>query len=167
MNRTLQSLSQRLPIPKVLSVNSGIISPNSPGGSSGRGISQDASDVCAWPVSVPTCIVAAVLFTVDTGVSGLEYHPLAPESTIDVYCVASLVDIRMANRRSHFRAILLLFLFISGDPCQERRERGPRRKSCWELHFEALYMLLEPRRQVDVGLSDGRNSILHLAGNFP
>ena len=54
---------------------------------------QDASEVCAWPVAVPTRIVAAVLFTFDTGAPGVKYHPLAPESTIAVSCLDSLVAI--------------------------------------------------------------------------
>ena len=111
MKRTLQSLSQRFPIPK-----------NSPGGRSGRGNLQDASDVCAWSVAVLTCIGAAVLFTFYTGASGVKYHLLAPESTIAVSCLASLVAIHMANIRSHFRAILLFLSFLSGGPCQELKK---------------------------------------------
>ena len=65
-------------MPKQLSVNSGIICPNRPGGRSVKGNLRDASDVCAWPVSVPTRIVAVVLFTFDTGTSGVKYHLLAP-----------------------------------------------------------------------------------------
>ena len=99
-------------MPKILCLNSDMICSNRPGDRSGRGNSQDASDVCAWHVAVPTRIVAVVLFTFDTGEVGVKYHPLAPEYTISVSCLASLVDIRTANRRSHFRAILLLRLFL-------------------------------------------------------
>ena len=99
-------------MPKILCVNPDIICPNRPGGRSVKGNLRDASDVCAWPVSVPTRIVAVVLFTFDTGEVGVKYHPLAPEYTIAVSFLASLVDIRTANRRSHFRAILLLRLFL-------------------------------------------------------
>ena len=165
MKKTLQSLSKRFPMPKRLGVNTDMICPNRPGDRSGRGNLQDASDVCAWPVAVPMRIVAAFLFTFDTGASGVKYHPLAPESTIAVYCLASLVAICTANRRSHFRAILLLLSFLLVDPCQER-ETGPRRKSCSELKFDALSMILEPRRQVNVGLPYGSNGILHLEGNL-
>ena len=117
VKRTLQYLSKRLPIPKILCVNPDIICQNRPGGRSVRGKSQDASDVCAWPVAVPTHIVAVFLFTFDTGASGVKYHPLAHESTISVSCLASLVATRMANLRSHFRPILLLLSFLSGGPC--------------------------------------------------
>ena len=101
---------------KRLCVNPDIICPNRPVGRSGRGNSQDASDVCAWTVAVPTRIVAIVLFTFDTGASGVKYHSLAPESTIAVSCLASFVD---TKRHSHFRAILLLVSFLSGGPFQE------------------------------------------------
>ena len=100
------------PMPKMLCVNPYIICQNRPGGRSGRGNSQDASDVCACPFDVPTRIFAAVLFTFDTGVSGVKYHPLAPKSKIAVSFLASLVDIHMVNLRSHFRAVLLLLLFL-------------------------------------------------------
>ena len=128
MNRNLQYLSQRSPMPKRLCVNPGIICPKRPGGRSGRGNSQDASDFCAWPVAVPACIVAAVLFTFDTGAPGVKYHRLAPESTIAVSCLASLVDIRTANICSHFRAILLLLSFLSTAPA--RSETGTCQKFC-------------------------------------
>ena len=52
-------------------------------------------------------IVAAVLFILDTGALGVKYDPLAIESTIDLSCFTSLVAIRKANLRSHFREILL------------------------------------------------------------
>ena len=120
MKSTLQSLLQRFPIPKRLCVNPEIICPNRPGGRSCRGNFQDASDLCAWPVAIPTRIVAAVLFIFDNGASGLKYHPLAPESTIAVSCLACLVDIRIANHRSYFRENLFLLSFLSGGPCQER-----------------------------------------------
>ena len=110
VKRTLQYLSQRYPMPKILCLNPDITCPNRPGSRPGRGKYQDASYYCAWTVAVPTRIVTAVLFKLDTGESGVKYHPLAPESTIAVSCLASLVVIRMANLRSHFRAILL-FLF--------------------------------------------------------
>ena len=84
---------------------------NRPGGRSGRGNLQDALYSCTWPVAVPTRIVTAVLFTLDTRASGVKYHPLAPESIIAVSCLGSLVDIHMANLRSHFRAI---FFFVGG-----------------------------------------------------
>ena len=113
-------------MPKRLCVNPGIICQKRPGGRSGRGNSQDASDVCAWPVAVPTCIVAAVLFTFDTGAPGVKYHPLAPESIIAVSCLDSLVAIRMANIRSHSRAILLLLSFLSDGPYQERNGNFPK-----------------------------------------
>ena len=99
-------------MPKRLCVNTNIICPNRPGGRSGRGNSQDASDVCSWPVAVPTRIVAAVLFAFDTWTSGIKYHQLAPESTIYIYCLASLVAICMANLCSHFRE---MFLFLCWD----------------------------------------------------
>ena len=89
-------------MPKILCLNPDIACPNRPGGRSRRGNSQDASDYCAWPVAVPTRIVAVVLFTLDTGASGVKYNPLAPEYTIALYCLASLVVIRMANLCSHF-----------------------------------------------------------------
>ena len=120
MKRTLQYLSQIFPMPKILCVNPEIICPNRPGDRSGRGNFQDASDVCAWPVAVPTRIVATVLFTFDTGAPGVKYHPLAPESTIAVSCLASLVAIHTANLRSHFREILLLLSFLSGGPRQTK-----------------------------------------------
>ena len=107
----------KIPNAKILCVNPDIICPNRPGGRSGKGNSQDDSDVCAWPVAVPTRIVAAVLFTFDTGAPGVKYHPLDTESTIAVSCLASLVDIRTANLRSHFRKILLVLSFLSGGPC--------------------------------------------------
>ena len=116
MNRNLQYLSQRLPMPKRFCVNPDIICPNRSRGSSGRGNLQDATDVCAWPVAVPTRIVVAGLFTFDTGALGVKYHPLSPESTICVSCLASLVGIRTANCRSHFRANLLLLSFLLGGP---------------------------------------------------
>ena len=94
-------------MPKILCLNPDITCPNRHGGRSGRGNSQYASDSCAWPVVVPTRIVAAVLFALDTRASGVKYYPLAPESTIAVSCLAGLVAICMANIRSHFRAILL------------------------------------------------------------
>ena len=119
MNRNLQYLSQRFPMPKILCVNPGIICPNSQCSRAGRGNSQDASDVCAWPVAVPARIVAAVLFTFDTGARGVKYHPLATKSTIAVSCLVSLVAIRTANLCFHFRAILLLLLFLSDGPCWE------------------------------------------------
>ena len=90
-------------MPEILCVNKGIICPNKNGGRSGRGNLQDASDVCTWPVSVATRIFAAVLFAFDTGAPGVNYHPLAPESTAAVSCLASLVAIRTANIRSHFQ----------------------------------------------------------------
>ena len=93
MNRTLQYLSQIFAMLKILCVNPGIIFTNRPGGRSGRGNSQDASDVFASPIAIPTRIVAAVLFTFDTGEPGVKYHPLATESTIAVSCLASLVAI--------------------------------------------------------------------------
>ena len=68
----------------------------------------------------------------------------------------------MANRRSHFWAILLLLLFLSGGPCQERCQ-----KLCSGFNFGALSMLFEPRQWVNVGLPAGSNGILHLSGNFP
>ena len=111
-------------MPKILCVNPDNICPNRPGGRSGRGNSQDASDVCDWPVAVPTRIVATDLFTFDTGVSGVKYYPLTPKSTISISCLASLVSIHMANLRSHFREILLLLSFLSGGPCQEQRHRN-------------------------------------------
>ena len=106
-------------MPKRLCVNPGVICPKRPGGRSGRGNSQDTSDVCAWPVAVPTHIFSAALFTFDTGAPGVKYHPLAPESTIAVSFLASLVAIGMANLRIHFRAILLLLSFLSAGTCQE------------------------------------------------
>ena len=112
MKSTFQYLSQRFPMPKILFLNPDIKSSNSPGGRSGRGNLQDTSDPCAWPVAVPTHIVPVVLFTLDTGVSGVKYHPLAPKSTISVYCLASLVAICMANLCSHFRE---MFLFLCWD----------------------------------------------------
>ena len=115
----LQSLSQIFPIPKRLCVNPDIICPNRPGGRSGRGNLQYASEACAWPVAVPTRIVAAVLFTFDTGVPGVKYHPLAHKLAIDVSCLASLVAIRTANLCSPFRAILLQLSFLLGGSCQE------------------------------------------------
>ena len=93
-------------MPKIFFLNPDITCPNSPGGRSGRGNLQDSSDYCAWPVAARARIVDAVLFTLDTGASGIKYHPLAPKSTISVSCLASLVAIRMANLRSHFREIL-------------------------------------------------------------
>ena len=72
-------------MPKMLCVNPYIICQNRPGGRSGRGNSQDASDVCACPFDVPTRIFAAVLFTFDTGVSGVKYHPLAPKSKSRIF----------------------------------------------------------------------------------
>ena len=126
MKRTLQYLPQIFPMPKILCVNPGIICPNMTGGRSGRGNLQYASDVCAWPVAVPTRIVAAVLFTLDTGAPGVKYHLIAPESTIDVSCFASLVAIRTANLPSHFRENLLLLLFLSDGPCQERNRNLPK-----------------------------------------
>ena len=107
MNRTLQYLSQIFPMLKILCVNPGIICPNRPGGRSGRGNLQDASDVCAWPVVVPMRIVAAVLCTFYTGAPGVKYHPLAPESSISVSCLASLVAIRTANLHFRFLSMLL------------------------------------------------------------
>ena len=107
MKRTLQSLSQRFPKPKILCLNPDITCPNRPGGRSGRGNLQDASDSCAWPVAIPTSIVTEFLFTLDIGASGVKCYPLAPESIIVVYCLDSLVAICMASLRSHFRAILL------------------------------------------------------------
>ena len=157
LKMTSQYLSQRFPIPKILCLNSDITCPNRPSGRSGRGNLQDDSDVCAWPVAIPKRIVAAVLNKFDTGTSGVKYHPLAPKSTIDVSYLASLVAIRMANLLSHFRAILLLLSFLSGGSCQER---------CWAFNFDALSMLLNPRRRVDVGLPDDSDGILHLAGNL-
>ena len=71
-------------MPKILCVNPYIICPNRPGGRSGIGNLQYDSDFCAWPVDVPKRIVAAVLFTFDTGESGVNYHSLAPKSTIAV-----------------------------------------------------------------------------------
>ena len=94
-------------MPNILCFNPDITCPKRPDGRSGRGNLQDASDSCAWPVSVPTRIVAAVLFALDTGASGVKYHPLAPEFTIAVSCLDSLVAIRMTNLRSHFPEILL------------------------------------------------------------
>ena len=105
VKRTLQYLSQRYPMPKILCVNPDIIFQNRPGGRSGRGNLKDPSDVYAWPVAVLTHMVAAVLFTFDTGSPGAKYHPLASKSTIAASCLASLADIQMANLRSHFRAI--------------------------------------------------------------
>ena len=86
-------------MPKRLCVKPDMICPNRSGGRSGRGTSQDASDVCAWPVAVLMRIVAAVLFIFDTGASGLKYHPLAPESTIAVSCLDRMVDISIINHR--------------------------------------------------------------------
>ena len=109
-------------MPKIFCVNPNIISPTMPGSRSGRGNSQDASDVCACPVTVLTRIVAAVLFIFYTGESGVKYQPLAPESTIPISCLASLVDIIMANLRFHFWAILFMLSFLWGGPCQEINE---------------------------------------------
>ena len=148
-------------------MNPDIICPNRPGGRSCRGNSQDAGDVCAWPVDVMTNIIAAVLFTFDTGASGVKYHPLAPESTIAVSCLASLVDICMANRGSHLCAILMLLLFLSGVPCQGRQKNGTQQKYCWEFHVDALSMILEHRWRVNVGPPGGSEGMLHLEGNLP
>ena len=112
---------------KRLCVNPDIICPNRTGGRSGRGNLQDASDVCAWLVALLTRTVAAFLFTFDTGASGVRYHPLAPESTIAVSCLANLAAIRTANLCSHFQEIfllLLLLLFLLGGPCQELSENS-------------------------------------------
>ena len=157
-------------MPKRLCVNPGIICPKRPGDRSGRGNLQDASDVCAWPVAIPTRIVAVVLFTFDTGTPGVNYHPLAPESTIAVSCLASLMAIRTANLCSHFWENLLLLSFLSDGPCQERCSRfatGTCQKFCPWFNFGTLSMLLEPRRWFDAGLPAGSNGIFHLAGNSP
>ena len=45
---------------------------------------QEASDCCAWPVAVPTRILAAARSTLVTGAPVLNYQPLAPASTIAV-----------------------------------------------------------------------------------
>ena len=82
-------------MPKQLCGNPDNICLNRPGGRSGRGNSQDNSELCAWTVAVP-------MRTLDTGASGVKYHPLTPESTIAVSCLAILVAICMANLHSHF-----------------------------------------------------------------
>ena len=112
-------------MPKRLCVNPDIIRPNRPGGRSGIGNFQDASAVCAWPVAILTHIVAAVLFTLDTVAPGVKYHPLTPEPTIAISCLASLVAIRVANIRSHFWSILLLSSFLWRGPCQEDPSKNP------------------------------------------
>ena len=126
-------------MPKGLCVNLDIICLNRPGGRSGTGNSQDASDAFAWPIAILTRILDAYLFTFDTGAPGVKYHPVAPESTIAVSCLASLVAIQAANICSYFREIFLRLSFLSGGPCQERSQ-----KFCSGFNFGALSVILDP-----------------------
>ena len=72
----------------------------------------------------------------------------------------------MANHRSHFVQFCCCYISSWVTPARSSRETGPRRKSSSELKFDALSMILEPRRQVNVGLPYGSNGILHLEGNL-
>jgi len=68
---------------------------------------QEASDCCAWPVAVPTRILAAVRSTLVTGAPVLKYQPLSPELTMSVsrrafsVAVLALARLRAARRRFH------------------------------------------------------------------
>ena len=111
---TLQPLSQSIPIPKRLFRKAGMIWPNRSGGMSCNGSSQEAEESWGWPVAVPTRTCWACRLTLETGASGVKYHPLAPESTIAVSRSSKIAwsrflilrAVRFSNFRRHFGAIL-------------------------------------------------------------
>ena len=112
----MQSLSQKLPIPNRLWLKPPMMWPNNPGGMSGRGSVQEASDCCALPVAVPTRILAAVRSTLATGAPVLKYQPLAPESTMAVSIRAlSITALVLATRQVAQRRSHLAFHLVSED----------------------------------------------------
>ena len=114
VKRTLQSLSQSIPIPKRLCRKAGMIWPNRSGGMSCNVSMQEAEESWGWPVAVPTRICWACGLTLETGAFGVRYHPLAPESTIAVSRSSKIAwsrflilrAVRFSNFRRHFWAIL-------------------------------------------------------------
>ena len=84
VKRTSQSLLHKIPIPKRLCQKASIICPNRHGGMPSNGNLHDAEENWGWSVAVPTHILAACGLTLETGASGIRYHPLAPDSTIAV-----------------------------------------------------------------------------------
>ena len=77
-----------------------------------------------------------------------------------VCCLASLVDICMANCRSHFIAIFVVAIVPLEWPLPEAANL------VGHSTLKKLYMILEPRRWVDVRLPGRSDGILQLAGNF-
>ena len=65
--------------------------------------SQLALDSWGWPVAATTRTFGACALTLDTEASGTKYHPLAPDSTIDVSFMARFLSDLLANFLLHFR----------------------------------------------------------------
>ena len=110
VNRILQSLLQKTPIPKRLCRKLCIMCPNIPGGIPWSSHSQLASDT--WGLYLHTHIWGACAFILDTKTSGKKYHPLAPESIISVSLSSkmsfffSFMAVLFANFCYHFLEIL-------------------------------------------------------------
>ena len=123
VNTTLQSVLQKLPIPNRVWLKPPMMWSNSPGGMSERGSVQEVSDCCAWPVIVPTCILADTRSMLVTVASVLKYQPLALESTMAVLMRAlSIAVLALVTRHVAWSCSHLAFHLFSGDTARRTAE---------------------------------------------